>query len=389
MKSQFRAERIHTIVIGGGQAGLSVGYHLAKREINFLILDANNRIGNAWRNRWDSLRLFTPARYVELPGMRFPGNGEAFPTKDQIADYLEFYAENFKLPVQCGVRVDRLWKDGDHFVVNAGRLQYEADNVVIAMADYQVPQIPSFAHDLDPSILQLNPQSYKNPWQLQEGGVLVVGVGNSGADIAIDVARSHKTWIAGKESGYIPWDINTSFARRVAFRVIRFLGHHVLTLSTPVGRKKRPQLLNRATPLIRVKPKDLIDAGIERVGRVTGVQDGKPLLEDGGTLEIKNVIWCTGYEPGFSWIDLPVFDGEGRPAHERGISKVPGLYFVGLHFQYAMSSATLIGVGRDAEYVVKAVEAKSRSAGNGVGALRRMPLPQSPEAVRLNYARRA
>jgi putative flavoprotein involved in K+ transport len=389
MKSQFRADRVHTIVIGGGQAGLSVGYHLAKREINFLILDANNRIGNAWRNRWDSLRLFTPARYVELPGMRFPGKGEAFPTKDQIADYLEFYAERFKLPVQCGVRVDRLWKDGDHFVISAGRLRYEADNVVIAMADYQVPKIPGLAEDLDPSILQLNPQSYKNPWQLQEGGVLVVGVGNSGADIAIDVARSHKTWIAGKESGYIPWDINTSFARKVAFRIIRFLGHHVLTLSTPVGRKKRPQLLNRATPLIRVKPTDLIDAGIERVGRVVGAQDGRPLLEDGSTLEIKNVIWCTGYEPGFSWIDLPVFDEERRPAHDRGISKVPGLYFVGLHFQYAMSSATLIGVGRDAEYVVEAVEAKSRSAESGVGRLRRMPLARAQEAVPLNYARRA
>jgi putative flavoprotein involved in K+ transport len=389
MKSQFRAERIHTIVIGGGQAGLSVGYHLAKQGINFLILDANNRIGNAWRNRWESLRLFTPARYVELPGMRFPGKGEAFPTKDQIADYLEFYAEHFKLPVQCGVRVDRLGKDGDHFVINAGRLQYEADNVVVAMADYQVPKIPGFSEELDPGILQLNPQSYKNPRQLQEGGVLVVGVGNSGADIAIDVARSHKTWIAGKESGSIPWDINTPFARKVAFRVIRFLGHHVLTLSTPVGRKKRAELLNRATPLIRVKPKDLIDAGIERVGRVMGVQNGKPLLEGGRTLEVRNVIWCTGYQPGFSWIDLPVFDEEGRPAHERGISKVPGLYFVGLHFQYAMSSATLIGIGRDAEYVVKAVDSRSRSAEGSAGKLHRMPAPQSPEAVSLNYARRA
>ena len=389
MKSQFRAERIHTIVIGGGQAGLSVGYHLAERGINFLILDANNRIGNAWRNRWDSLRLFTPARYVELPGMRFPGNGETFPTKDQIADYLEFYAERFQLPVQCGVRVDRLWKDGGHFVINAGRLQYEADNVVIAMANYQVPQIPSFVQNLDPSILQLDPQSYKNPWQLQEGGALVVGVGNSGADIAIDVARSHQTWIAGKESGHIPWDINTSFARKIAFPIIRFLGHHVLTLSTPVGRKKRPQLLNRATPLIRVKPKDLTDAGIQRVGRVVGAQDGKPLLEDGRTLEVKNVIWCTGYEPGFSWIDLPVFDQTGSPAHERGISKVPGLYFAGLHFQYAMSSATLIGIGRDTEYVVKAVETRSRAAQRSSQNLRKMPVPQPAEPVSVNFARKA
>jgi len=389
MKSQFRAERVHTIVIGGGQAGLSVGYHLAKRGINFLILDANNRIGNAWRNRWDSLRLFTPARYVELPGMPFPGTGEAFPTKDQIADYLESYAEHFKLPVQCGVKVDRLSKDGDSFLIEAGRLQYAADNVIVAMADYQVPKIPAFAQELDPGILQMPPQHYKKPSQLQEGGVLVVGVGNSGADIAIDVARSHKTWIAGKESGHIPFRIDTWFARYVAFRVIRFLGHHVLTLGTPMGRKKRPELLHRATPLIRIKPKNLLDAGIERVGRVVGAQDGKPRLEDGSTLEVKNVIWCTGYEPGFSWVDLPVFNEDGRPEHDRGVSKVPGLYFVGLHFQYAMSSATLIGVGRDAEYVVKAVEATSRPAKRSSINLRTMRMPQSVEPVRVNLAREA
>ena len=148
MKSLFRAERVHTIVIGGGQAGLSVGYHLAQRGINFLILDAHNRIGNAWRNRWDSLRLFTPAGYVELPGMRYPGRGDAFPTKDQIADYIESYAEHFKLPVQSGVKVDRLSKVGDHFLVQAGKLRYEADNVIVAMANYQVPKVPAFASDL-------------------------------------------------------------------------------------------------------------------------------------------------------------------------------------------------------------------------------------------------
>jgi len=162
-----------------------------------------------------------------------------------------------------------------------------------------------------------------------------------------------------------------------------------LTLNTPVGRKRRPQLLNRATPLIRVKPKDLIDAGIERVGRVTGVQDGKPLLEDGRALEIRNVIWCTGYEPGFSWIDLPVFDVEGRPAHERGISKVPGLYFVGLHFQYAMSSATLIGIGRDAEYVVEAADARSRSLERPSKNVRTMGARQPAEPVRVKFAREA
>ena len=375
MKSLFRAERVHTIVIGGGQAGLAVGYHLAQRGINFLILDAHNRIGNAWRNRWDSLRLFTPARYVELPGMRYPGRSDAFPTKDQIADYIEAYAEHFKLPVQSGVKVDRLSKVGDYFLVQAGKLRYEADNVIVAMANYQVPKVPAFARDLDPGIVQLHSQDYRNPSQLRDGGVLVVGMGNSGADIAIEVAQSHPTWIAGKESGHIPFPIDTWFARYIAFRFVRFFGHHVLTLDTPIGRKARPKMLAQAAPLIRVKPKDLIDAGVEQVGRVVGLEDGRPLLEGGRTLDVKNVIWCTGYEPGFSWIDLPVFGEGGHPVHDRGVSKkVPGLYFVGLHFQYAMSSATLIGIGRDAEFVVDALDARSRSMKSRRGQVRSMPV---------------
>jgi putative flavoprotein involved in K+ transport len=375
MKNLIRAERVHTIVIGGGQAGLSVGYHLAQRGINFLILDAHNRIGNAWRNRWDSLRLFTPARYVDLPGMRYPGRGDAFPTKDQIADYLEAYAEHFKLPVQSGVKVDRLSKKGDHFLVQAGTLRYEADNVIVAMANYQVPKVPTFAGELDPGIVQLHSQDYRNPSQLQDGGVLVVGMGNSGADIAFEVAQSHAAWISGRESGHIPFPIDTWFARYVAFRFVRFFGHHVLTLSTPIGRKARPKLLTQAAPLIRVKPQDLIDAGVEQVGRVVGLEHGRPLLEGGRALEVKNVIWCTGYEPGFSWIDLPVFSKDGRPVHERGVSKkVPGLYFVGLHFQYAMTSATLVGIGRDAEFVVNALEARCRLMRSRRGQIRSMPV---------------
>jgi putative flavoprotein involved in K+ transport len=264
---------------------------------------------------------------------------------------------------------------GDHFLVQAGKLRYEADNVIVAMANYQVPKLPVFASDLDPGIVQLHSQDYRNPSQLRDGGVLVVGMGNSGADIAIEVAQSHATWISGKESGHIPFPIDTWFARYVAFRFVRFFGHHVLTLGTPIGRKAHPKLLAQAAPLIRVKPKDLTDAGVEQVGRVIGLENGRPLLEGGRTLDVKNVIWCTGYEPGFSWIDLPVFGKDGRPVHERGVSKkVPGMYFVGLHFQYAMSSATLIGIGRDAEWVVNAVEARSRLMNSRRGQVRSMPV---------------
>ena len=361
MINSYGANSTNTIVIGGGQAGLSVGYYLAKRGIPFQILDANPRIGDAWRNRWDSLRLFSPARYGGLPGLRFPTRGESFATKDQMADYLVEYAQRFQLPVRNGVKVERLWKEGDRFFLAAGDEVLTAGNVVVAMSNYQRPRIPAFAVDLDARIVQLHAHAYRNPSQLQEGSVLVVGVGNSGAEIALEVSRSHPTWLSGKESGHIPWRIDTFVARHFLVRLVRFFGHHMLTVRTPLGRKLRPKMLRTATPLVRVKPKTLVDAGITRVPRVVGVSEGKPLLEDGRALDVKNVIWCTGYQHGFPWIDLPIVGENGDPDHEDGIVKsVPGLYFVGLHFLHAMTSATLIGVGRDAERVSKALASRAR-----------------------------
>jgi putative flavoprotein involved in K+ transport len=357
--------KTQTIVIGGGQAGLAVGYYMAKRGVPFQILDANPRIGDAWRNRWDSLRLFSPARYSGLPGMRFPGRGDTFPTKEQMAAYLVDYAQRFQLPVRNGVKVDRLWKEDGRFVMTAGTERFEADNVIVAMANYQVPKVPAFAKDLDPEIVQFHAQEYRNPSQLREGGVLVVGVGNSGAEIAMDVSRSHKTSISGKESGHIPWRIDTFIARFFLSRLVRFAGHHVLTVKTPMGRKARPKLLTRATPLVRVKPEDLAKAGISEVPRVMGVRDGLPMLADNRTLDVKNVIWCTGYHHSFPWIDLPVFEEHGEPIHKEGIAeKVPGLYFVGLHFLYSMSSATLIGVGRDAQRITGVLATRTQAQVN-------------------------
>jgi putative flavoprotein involved in K+ transport len=359
MKTRHDSTKIQTIVIGGGQAGLTTGYFLAKRGLPFLILDANQHVGDAWRQRWDSLRLFTPARYAGLPGMRFPARGDSFPTKNHLADYLVEYARHFHLPIRNGVRVERLWRENGRFLISAGRERFEAENVIVAMANYQVPRIPEFTRELRSDIVQLHSQDYRNPSQLQEGGVLVVGVGNSGADIAIEVAQSHPTWISGKESGHIPWAIETFIARNFLIRLVRFVGHHILAVKTPIGRKLRPKMLHRPAPLIRVKPKDLIKVGIENVVRVIGVKDGFPLLADGRVSEVQNVIWCTGFERGFPWIDLPIWDSQGDPIHENGIvTAVPGMYFVGLHFLYSMTSATLTGVGRDAERVVKALASR-------------------------------
>lgn len=362
MSSTAAPERVETIVIGGGQAGLSVGYHLARRGLPFLILEANQRIGDSWRNRWDSLRLFTPARFDGLAGLPFPAPPHSFPTKDEMADYLESYAAKFKLPIRTGVKVDKVSRQGETFILTAGDRRFEAKNVVVAMADFQKPRIPAFASELDPRIIQLHSSDYRNPAQLREGGVLIAGVGNSGAEIANEVARSHPTWLAGKETGAFPFRID-GLAARLLFAplLFRVVFHRVLTIKTPMGRKARPKALTRAAPLIRVKSRDLAGAGVERVPRVAGVRNGLPLLQDEQTLVVTNVIWCTGFHPGFSWIDLPILAESGGPAHDGGVvTSEPGLYFVGLHFLYAFSSAMIHGVGRDADRIAATIAARRR-----------------------------
>jgi putative flavoprotein involved in K+ transport len=364
MKQTTEPERIQTIVIGAGQAGLSVGYHLARQGLPFLVLDGNDRIGDTWRKRWDSLRLFTPAKFDGLDGMPFPAPKDSFPTKDQMGDFLESYARHFKLPVRTGVRVDGLSRQGDKFLVTAGDRRFEADNVIVAMASYQKPKVPAFAGDLDPAIVQLHSYEYQRPSQLKPGGVLLVGAGNSGSEIGIESVRhGHPTWMAGRDTGQIPFRIDGLPGRLFLVRlVLRGVFHRVLTVDTPIGRKVRPKAMSGGTPLIRVKQKDMAKAGIVRVPRVAGVRDGLPLLDDGRVLDVTNVIWCTGFHPGFSWINLPILNQE-EPQHERGIVPgAPGLYFVGLHFLYSMSSTMIHGVGRDAERVVRHLAASGRGA---------------------------
>jgi putative flavoprotein involved in K+ transport len=346
-------ERIRIVVIGAGQAGLSVGYHLARRNLPFVILDAHERIGDTWRERWDSLRLFTPARYDSLDGMAFPAAPQSFPTKHEMAAYLEAYAARFNLPVRNGVKVERVSKRGDRYLISAGKLLFEAEHVVVAMANYQLPRRPSFAHELDSKILQLHSSEYRNASQLKQGGVLIVGAGNSGAEIAKELAPRHQTWISGRDTGHVPFRIDGFLGRNILIHlVLKVLFHRVLTLSTPMGRKARPRVVSQGGLLIRVKPKDLAAAGVQHVTRTIGVRDGLPLLQDGRVLDVANVIWCTGFDPSLSWIDLPIFGSNGEPRQWRGVvEREPGLYFVGLHFLYAFSSTMIHGVGRDARYI--------------------------------------
>jgi putative flavoprotein involved in K+ transport len=351
-------ETFDTIVIGGGQAGLSVGYYLKKQGRPFVILDANERIGGSWRTRtWDSLRLFSPARYDGLPGWAFPASGWSYPTARETADYLEAYAARFDLPVRSGMAVTRLAKDGDRYVVDCGERRFAADYVVVATGFYGKPSVPDFASELDPRIVQMHSSDYKDPSQLNPGGVLLVGAGNSGADIGMEVSAAHRTWLSGRDKGQFPLRIEHPL-RRLVVPILWFVASHVLTVKTPIGRKVRPHVIKAGAPLIRVKSKDLLAAGVERVAKTTGTQDGLPVLEDGRVLDVANVIWCTGFRQDFSWIDVPVFGEDSGPMHERGVASAPGLYFVGLDFLYSFTSENVGGVGRDARHIAKHIASR-------------------------------
>ena len=350
------SEHFDTVIVGGGQAGLTAGYYLSQQDGSFVILDANERVGDAWRKRWDSLRLFTPARFCGIPGMRHDAPRWSYPTKDEMADYLERYAEHFQLPVRNGVNVDALTKSNGRFVVSAGTERYEADNVVIATGAHRIPKVPPFAGELDPRIVQLHSSEYRGPSQLQDGDVLLVGAGNSGAEIAFELAATRRCVLVGRHPGEIPVPHGT-FRARLGFRVFRFVGHRVLRVDTRLGRRAGPKVVVNGPPLIRRRTNDLEAAGVEIVrGRVVGVHDGRPVLDDGRTLDVANVIWCTGFRDDYSWIDLPVLDDDGRPKHYRGVvESIPGLYFLGLIFQYSLSSDVLPNAGRDAAYITKEI----------------------------------
>ncbi|HEX2176282.1 MAG TPA: NAD(P)-binding domain-containing protein [Nocardioidaceae bacterium] len=352
---QTVTETVETVVIGGGQAGLSVGYHLARQGRPFVVVDANKRTGDNWRCHWDSLRLYSPAGRDGLPGMEFPAPAFSFPTKDEVADFLEAYVERFGLPVRAGTRVQRLSRDGDRFVVDCGDARIGAENVVVATGTFgRTPRIPDFAHELDPTILQLHSSEYRNPRQLRPGRVLVVGASHSGSDVAYEVAQTHVTVLCGRDTGQIPPRLESP-QMRMLFPVLWFVWGHVLSLRTPVGRKQRAHARQHGAPFLRVKRTDLTDAGVERLtDRVDGVTDGLPRLSDGRVLDVANVIWCTGFRQDFGWIDLPVTGDDGWPLEERGVvPSQPGLYFTGLAFQSSFRSMLIGGTGADAEHVVR------------------------------------
>jgi putative flavoprotein involved in K+ transport len=355
---------IETVVIGAGQAGLSTGYHLQRHGRPFVILDANPRIGDNWRRQWDTLRLYSPARHDGLPGLRFPAQGSSYPGKDAVADYLEQYAHHFDLPVRLDTRVSALdpAPDGGYLVTTStGR--FACRNVVVATGTFgRAPSVPDFAGELDPSILQLHSSEYRRPGQLRPGPVLVVGASHSGTDIAFEVAGSHPTILAGRDCGQLPVHIDSRRAR-ILFPVLLFAWRHVVTRRTPIGRKEMANIRFHGGPMLRVHRSDLAERGVERLtGRVTGVRDGLPVVED-EPREVTNVVWATGFRQAFDWIHLPVLGEDGWPVEMRGVvDAAPGLFFCGLSFQYSFSSMILPGVGRDAAFVADRIVARARDA---------------------------
>jgi putative flavoprotein involved in K+ transport len=348
-------QRFDTVVIGGGQAGLAMGYFLAQQQRDFVILEAADRIGETWRNRWDSLRLFTPAFHNGLPGMPLPPPRGYFPSKDETADYLQAYATTFGLPVRLGRHVDVLTRHGDGYLITADDERYLTDHAVVATGPYRHPRIPEFASALDPAITQLHSSGYRNPRQLPDAGdVLVVGAGNSGAEIAVELAASRTTFLSGRDTGAAP-------LRLIHNRLTLWLAAHLLTVDTRLGQMMRRAGAHRGDPLVRLNRRAIAAAGVQRVPRVEAIADCRPRLADGRTLDVAAVIWATGFDPDLGWIQLPIFDDRGYPIHHRGVvAAAPGLYFLGLPFQHSPTSTHVGGVGKDARYIAEHLAAGRR-----------------------------
>lgn len=341
-------------IIGAGQAGLATGYHLQELGIDFTIVADDDRVGDTWRDRWDSLELFTPAFYNGLPGLDFPADDpEYLPKKDELADYLETYADTFDLPIELGTRVSNLQRVAGRYHLETTGEDRTADQVVVATGAHASPWWPPFADELDSEVFSCHSSGYHNPDQLRDGDVLVIGAGNSGTQIATELSNDGRTvWLAGRDTGRLP--------RRLLGRdIYRWIGPTLLRIprSSFLGRRLYDRTVDTGDPVFSDTLERMHDAGVERVGRIDAIDDGHPVSEDGEVFEVPNVIWATGFRPSYPWIDLDVFEPSGEPRHDRGVvPEAPGLYFVGLHWQSRPNSSLIGGVGSDAEHVARHVE---------------------------------
>ena len=348
-------------MIGGGQAGLALGYHLAGQGRDFTILEAAAESAAAWRQRWDSLKLFTSARYDALAGMDFPGDPDRYPTRGEVADYLTEYARHFDLPVELNSRVESVRKADGTFLVELDDRTCEADQVVVATGPFQTPFVPGIASGLGDEVEQLHSTAYRSPRSLPEGPVLVVGGGNTGYQIAEELSASHETHLSiGSRQTPLP--------QRILGRDLFWYLDKTGLIRKPTSSRIGKRMQQREDTLIGSRPRTARRRGVELHGRAVDAAGSTVSFSDATKLDVRSVIWATGFRPDHSWIDVPVFDGDGRIAHDRGVTAAPGLYFLGLLWQHSRGSALLGWVKDDAEYIAQQIGA-FRSAPAGEGAL--------------------
>jgi putative flavoprotein involved in K+ transport len=336
--------RLDLVVIGAGQAGLAMGYFLARQGRRFTILEGRDSVGSAWRDRWESLVLFTPRRYDALPGLAFTGDPDGYPTRDEVISYLEKYAETFELPIELNSPVRSVTRRQDAFVVELPDRRIEADQVVVATGPFQVPNTPALADQLALEVFQTHSAGYRRPSDVPEGRVVVVGGGNTGFQIAKELSATNTVKLAiGSRQTPLP----QRFLGRDLFWWLTKLGVLKKTVDSRIGRRAR----DRDT-LIGSSPRELKRSyGVELKPRVVGASGRKLSFADGSELEVDAVIWATGYRPDHSWIEAAVVDADGSVRHRRGATDVPGLYFLGLSWQYTRGSALLGWVKDDAEFI--------------------------------------
>jgi putative flavoprotein involved in K+ transport len=346
--------RREVIVVGGGQAGLAMGYFLREQERDFTILEAADQPAAAWLARWDSLRLFTPARYSGLPGLSFPGDGDRYPRRDEVATYLAAYARELDLPVQLDSRVRSLRRADNTYVLETEGRTYEAEQVVVATGPFQVPRVPPIADQLDPSVVQLHSSEYRRPSDLPEGPVLVVGGGNSGFQIAEELSASHKVHLAiGSRQTPLPQRL----IGRDLFWYLERTGLIRKSVDSRIG-----QRLSGRDTLIGSTPRAIRRRGVEIHARAVAAAESTVAFSDGVKLEVAAIIWATGFRSDYSWIDAPTFDESGALLHRRGVTGSPGLYFLGLTWQYTRGSALLGWVKEDARYLARRISEFSGTA---------------------------
>jgi putative flavoprotein involved in K+ transport len=350
-----QTERREVVVVGGGQAGLAIGHFLARQRRDFTILEAAGEPAVAWRERWDSLKLFTPARYDALPGVAFPGDPERYPGRDEVAAYLTGYARHFDLPVELNSRVRSIRKTNGAYLVELDDRAYVADQVVVATGPFQVPLVPAMAERLDAGVMQLHSRTYQTPEAIPDGPVLVVGGGNTGFQIAEELSGSHEVHLSiGSRQTPLPQRI----LGRDLFWYLEATGLIRKTTASRIGRRMagRDTLIGSTARALRRRH------GVHLHGRAVEAAGSTVSFDDGTELDLRSVVWATGFGVDHSWIDVPVLDETGRVVHQRGVTQSPGLYFLGLTWQHTRGSALLGWVKDDAEYIAQQISEFGSSA---------------------------